>query len=127
MALAGLAWTAWRVVRAGRWARSFAFAERDQDLLISHGLWFKQLTAIPYGRMLSVNVNSGPIERAWGLASVQLVTASTDSNASIPGLTQADAAALRDRLITAGDSPLASAPSRTDRASCISPVEIPRR
>lgn len=31
------------------------------------------------------------------------------------------------RLTTDGDRPLASAPSSTDRASCISPVEIPRR
>ena len=98
----GLAWTSWRVIRAGRWVRSFGYAERDQDLLISHGLWFKQLTAIPYGRMLSVDVQSGPIDRAWGLASVQLVTASPTSAARVPGLPMAEATALRDRLIARG-------------------------
>lgn len=104
VAVAGLLWTLWRVVRAGRWVRSFGYAERDEDLLITHGLWFKQFTAIPYGRMLSVNVESGPLDRAWGLASVQLVTASAQSGAQIPGLAQADAAVLRDRLIAAGES-----------------------
>lgn len=103
-ATAGLAWATWRVVRAGRWVRSFGYAEREQDLLITHGLWHKQLTAIPYGRMLSVTVESGPIDRAWGFARVELVTASAQSGGSIPGLTASEAAALRDRLITAGEA-----------------------
>jgi membrane protein YdbS with pleckstrin-like domain len=104
VAVAGLGWTAWRVLRAGRWVRSFGFAERTEDLLITHGLWNRRLTAIPYGRMLSVTVESGPIDRAWGLARVQLVTASVHSAGHIPGLAAADAAALRDRLIAAGEA-----------------------
>ncbi len=102
--VAGLGWTLWRVIRAGRWVRSFGYAERAEDLLITHGLWNRQLTAIPYGRMLSVNVESGPIERAWGLAKLQLVTASVHSAGHIPGLPQAEAASLRDRLIAAGEA-----------------------
>lgn len=100
----GLGWTIWRVVRAGRWIASFGFRERERDLLITHGLWFKQLTAIPYGRMLSVEVESGPIDRYWDLAEVSLITASIESNATIPALPSADAARLRDRLITAGEA-----------------------
>ena len=101
---AGVLWTGWRVLRAGRWVRAFGYAERDADLLITKGLWHKELTAVPYGRMLSVNVESGPIDRAWGLAKVELVTASIQSGGEIPGLAQADAAALRDRLIAAGEA-----------------------
>jgi len=104
LAVAGLAWTGWRVYRAGRWVRTFGYAEREADLLITHGLWNKRLTAIPYGRMLSVNVESGPIDRAWGLARVELVTASVQSAGHVPGLQQAHAAALRDRLIAAGEA-----------------------
>ncbi|MGV8907720.1 MAG: PH domain-containing protein [Propionicimonas sp.] len=104
LAAVGLGWTGWRVVRAGRWVRAFGYAERAEDLLITQGLWNKRLTAIPYGRMLSVNVESGPIERAWGLARVELVTASVQSAGQIPGLPQADAALLRDRLITTGET-----------------------
>jgi membrane protein YdbS with pleckstrin-like domain len=103
-AVAGIAWTLWRVVRAGRWIRSFRYSEREHDLLISHGLWFKNLTAIPYGRMLSVEVTTGPISRLWGLAEVQLITASHESNGTIPALTAADAAILRDRLIAVGEA-----------------------
>ena len=72
VAAAGLFWTAWRVARAGRWVRAFGYAERDADLLITRGLWHKELTAVPYGRMLSVNVESGPLDRAWGLARVDV-------------------------------------------------------
>ncbi len=104
VAAGAAAWTIWRVVRAGRWVRTFGYAERAEDLLITSGLWNKRLTAIPYGRMLSVNVESGPIDRAWGLARVQLVTASVQSAGHIPGLPQAEAARLRDRLIAAGEA-----------------------
>lgn len=101
---AGLAWTIWRIVRAGRWVRSFGYAEREHDLLVSSGLWFKTLTTIPYGRMLSVEVSTGPIARLWGLSEVKLVTASSESDASIPALPADAAAALRDRLIVAGEA-----------------------
>jgi membrane protein YdbS with pleckstrin-like domain len=104
LAVASLAWTLWRVVRAGRWAASFGYLERDEDLLIVRGLWRRSLDAIPYGRMQSVQVNTGPVQRLWGLASVSLVTASIQSNASIPGLEHAEATALRDRLITSGEA-----------------------
>lgn len=104
LAGAGLLWTGWRVLRAGRWVRAFGYAEREADLLITKGLWNRELTAVPYGRMLSVNVESGPIDRAWGLAKVQLVTASIQSGGEVPGLTQETAAALRDRLIAAGEA-----------------------
>jgi uncharacterized protein len=98
------AWTTWRVIRAGRWARSFAYLEREQDLLITAGLWAKQFSAVPYGRMLSVEVQSGPIARFWGLASVAVVTASSASNATIPAVSADTAAGLRDRLIAAGEA-----------------------
>lgn len=102
--VAGLAWTAYRTIRAFRWARSFGYAERAEDLLITQGLWHRGLTAIPYGRMQSVKVESGPIDRAWGLSTVSLVTASVQSQANIPGLSQQEAIRLRDRLIEAGQA-----------------------
>ncbi len=104
LALVGVCWTAWRAVRAVRYARSWGFAERGEDLCITRGLWFKELTVIPYGRMQLAKVESGPIQQLFGLATVTLVTASAHSNASIPGLPAAEAAELRDRLIEIGDT-----------------------
>jgi uncharacterized protein len=100
----GLAWTIWRVVRAGRWVRAFGYREGERDLLITQGLWSKSLTAIPYGRMLSVEVTTLPTTRVWGLASVELITASSGSNAQIPALTASEAARLRDQLILLGEA-----------------------
>lgn len=102
-AAAAALWTLWRVVRIGRWVRTFGFREGERDLVITHGLWLKTLTAIPYGRMLSVEVTTGPISRLWGLADVELVTASHQSNAQIPALPAAEAARLRDELIAHGE------------------------
>ena len=99
----GVVWTVWRVVRIGRWIRAFRFREGERDLLISKGLWFRSLTAIPYGRMLSVQVTTGPINRLWGLAGVQLVTAGHESNGHIPALTADEAARIRDQLIALGE------------------------
>jgi uncharacterized protein len=100
----GVAWTTWRVIRAGRWVHTFGYREGERDLLITQGLWVKSLTAIPYGRMLSVEVTTLPTTRIWGLAGVELVTASTQSNAQIPSLLASEAARLRDLLISHGES-----------------------
>lgn len=88
----------------GRWFARWGYAERDEDIYVSHGRLFRRLTVTPYGRMQIVKVESGPIERALGLASVELVTASAASNARIPGLPAAEAARLRDRLSELGES-----------------------
>lgn len=103
-AAAGVAWFIWRVIRAGRYARSWAYAERGEDLCITRGLWYKNLTVVPYGRLQIAKVDAGPLDRILGLATVTLVTASAHSNASIPGLPAAEAERLRDRLIEVGDA-----------------------
>ena len=99
----GLLLLVWATIRAWRWTRAFGFAEREHDLVIATGLWSRKLAVIPYSRMQSVQVHSGPIDRLWGIARVSLVTASVETRATIPGLAEADATALRDRLIVAGE------------------------
>ena len=53
-----------------------AYAERADDLLIRTGIMFRSLVVVPYGRMQYVDVNAGPLARRFGIASVQLHTAS---------------------------------------------------
>ena len=102
-AVAGVCWTTWRVIRIGRWVRAFRFREGERDLLISKGLWFRSLTAIPYGRMLSIEVTTGPINRLWGLSGVPSPTSSSESQAIIPALTFEDAIPIGDQLIASGE------------------------
>nr|WP_156608856.1 PH domain-containing protein [Auraticoccus cholistanensis] len=80
-----------------RW-RNWGYAELDDDLYITRGVMFRRLTVVPYGRMQVVDVTSGPFERAFGLATVKLVTASASTDATIPGLPPDEAARLRDQL-----------------------------
>ena len=99
--LLGLAWT-WAVV--GRTVRSWGYAERADDLLVTRGVLRRQLVVVPYGRMQFVDVTAGPLDRRFGLATVQLHTAAAATDASIPGLVPAEAARLRDRLAARGEA-----------------------
>lgn len=104
----GVAVLAARLVVVGRNYRSWGYAERPTDLYLTHGVLFRRLVAVPYGRMQLVEVTSGPLQRGYGLATVQLQTASAGSGARIPGLTPAEAVRLRDRLTERGQSQAAA-------------------
>ncbi|GGZ14268.1 hypothetical protein GCM10010365_37740 [Streptomyces poonensis] len=98
----GLLLWAWPML--GRNWRSWRYAERADDLLISRGVLWRQETVVPYGRMQLVEVTSGPVERHFGLAGVQLHTAAAATDARIPGLDPAEAERLRDRLTELGEA-----------------------
>ncbi|MEV6462523.1 PH domain-containing protein [Streptomyces albidoflavus] len=112
--LAGPAWALFALVPLsvlpwgwpllGRNWRSWRYAERADDLLISRGVLWHEQTVVPYGRMQLVEVTSGPLERRFGLAGVQLHTAAAATDARIPGLNPAEAERLRDRLTELGEA-----------------------
>ncbi|MEO6606662.1 MAG: PH domain-containing protein [Aeromicrobium sp.] len=89
---------------AGRNQRSWGYAENADDLLVTSGVMFKRLVAIPYGRMQFVDVEAGPLARAFGIATVTLHTASPETAADIPGLLADQATTLRNRLTELGES-----------------------
>ena len=93
----------WRAIVTVRAVRAWGYAERDQDLLVRHGLLVRRLSIVPYARMQFVDVTAGPLERAFGLATVQLHTAAAATDARVPGLPPAEAARLRDRLTALGE------------------------
>jgi len=93
-------WAWWLI---GRRVRSFGYAERADDLLVTSGILNRRLVIVPYGRMQLVDVVAGPIDRMFGVSTVQLHTAGATTDATIPGLLPDDAAALRDRLAERGE------------------------
>ena len=93
----------WRSIVTVRAVRAWGYAERDQDLLVRHGLLIRRLSIVPYARMQYVDVTAGPLERAFGLATVQPHTAAAPSDARVPGRPPAEAARLRDRLTALGE------------------------
>jgi membrane protein YdbS with pleckstrin-like domain len=97
-------WAWWLV---GRQARAIGYAEREDDLLVRRGILIRALVVVPYGRMQYVDVEAGPIDRRFGIARVQLHTASPGTDAQIPGLPPDEAARLRDRLARRGEARLA--------------------
>ncbi|MDN4490621.1 PH domain-containing protein [Demequina sp. SYSU T00068] len=103
-ALALGAWGTW-VIR--RQVTAHAWAEGSEDLMVKKGRMFRSVTVVPYGRMQFVDVKAGPIDRAFGIATLQLHTASPASDASISGVPAEEAARLRDRLTTRGEARLA--------------------
>jgi membrane protein YdbS with pleckstrin-like domain len=98
---AGFGW-AWALI--GRNQRSWKYAEREDELLVSHGIMFRELVVVPYGRMQFVDVTAGPLERAFGIATVELHTATPATDAKIPGLHPDEASRLRDRRSALGQA-----------------------
>jgi hypothetical protein len=99
LAMAGWLWW-W----SKRQAQSWGYAERHDDLLVRHGIMFRELVVVPYGRMQFVDVTAGPVDRVLGIARVRLHTASAHTDATIPGLPAVEAARLRDRLAARGEA-----------------------
>lgn len=101
LGLVSLIWLWWLI---GRRVRSYAYCERESDLLVTSGILFRRLVIVPYGRMQLVDVTAGPIDRAFGVTTVQIHTAAATTDAAIPGLFPDIAAAVRDRLAQRGES-----------------------
>lgn len=94
-------WIWWAL---GRNAASHGWAERELDLLVRRGFFFRSLTVVPYGRLQVVEVEAGPVSRSFGFATVTLVTASAHTDARIPGVPVEAARLLRDRLTARGET-----------------------
>ena len=107
VAVLGVVGAAWGWVVVGRAVRSWGYAERADDLMVTRGILFRQLVVVPYGRIQFVDVTAGPLDRRFNLATVQLHTAAAATDAQIPGLEPMEAARLRDRLAARGEAGLA--------------------
>lgn len=90
----------WAVLRLpGRRYRAWGYVETEDELLIRSGLWTRVRTAVPFGRVQHIDISQGPIERAYGLATLILNTAGTrGASVPLPGLLQSEAERMRDRI-----------------------------
>lgn len=87
-----------------RRVRAIGFQLRDDDLLFRRGILFLRIVAVPYGRMQLVDVNRGPLDRAFGLSELKFVTAAAATGVTIPGLPEQEAEELRDSLVALAES-----------------------
>jgi hypothetical protein len=85
---------------AGVWLPRLAYEHwrytiGDATLHLHHGVVFRTESSIPYFRVQHVDIERGPLDRAFGLSRLIVRTASATSDATIPGLGEGDAAELR--------------------------------
>jgi uncharacterized protein len=77
------------------------YALRQHDILHKHGIWWRTVTAIPYNRMQHCEISRGPVESAFGLATLRVFTAGgSSSDLSIGGLPVEEAQRVKE-FITA--------------------------
>lgn len=75
-----------------------------EGLVIRSGVWFQHLRTVPRARVQHTDVERGPIERRFDLATLVVYTAGhQDSEVRLEGLAHATAVAIRDRLLAGGD------------------------
>lgn len=68
-------------------------------LRIVRGLLFRSDTVVPFGRVQHIDVDQGPLERLYGLATLTVHTAGThNSSVHLPGLANDDAVAMREEI-----------------------------
>ena len=77
----------------------WGYREGAEELQIRRGMVVRVRTIVPFGRVQHIDVAQGPIQRPFGLSTLVLHTAGTQGAAvSLPGIAQAEAEALRDRI-----------------------------
>jgi uncharacterized protein len=80
------------------WA-AYGYRAGAEAIEIRHGVVVRTVSAVPYRRIQQIDVRRGPIERRLGLATLVLRSAAATTDATIPGLADADAEALRAALL----------------------------
>lgn len=95
--LVAAAWAIARVPLRRHAARGYDLG--TDRLRVARGLWFRSDTVVPFGRVQHIDVTQGPLERAFGLATLVVHTAGThNSSVALPGLAEGDAAAMREAI-----------------------------
>jgi hypothetical protein len=87
------------------------YALREHDILHKHGVWWRTVTAIPYNRMQHCEISRGPVESAFGLATLKVFTAGgSSSDIGIEGLPVEEAQRVKEfitkRIGAYGDKPI---------------------
>ncbi len=83
----------------GRRFRRWGYQMGEGAIRIACGLWVRRETIVPFARVQHIDVSRGPIERAFGVATLTLHTAgSYNSTVVLPGLAYDDANIIRETI-----------------------------
>jgi membrane protein YdbS with pleckstrin-like domain len=96
-----IVWGLWLIRRQ---VSAMSYVELSEDLVIRKGRLFRQVSSVPFGRLQYVDLQSGPLERKLGMATLQVFTASPSTSATLPGLPIETAERMRERLMLRGEA-----------------------
>ena len=97
--IVGLLGLAALLVLPGRRYRAWGYREDEDELQVRSGMLFRLHTIVPFGRVQHIDIAQGPVERAFGVATLILHTAGTrGASVPLPGLARDRAEAMRDRI-----------------------------
>ncbi|MGP9537447.1 PH domain-containing protein [Brachybacterium sp. AOP43-C2-M15] len=91
-----------------RRVRAIGYHDGEEDLTIASGVMFRAVQTIPYGRVQSVKIDEGPVDRKYGLAKLTVSTAADGSTVVLPGLPKDEAERLRTLLTDRGIETMAA-------------------
>lgn len=78
-------------------ARGYAMSE--DRLRVVRGIWWKSDSVVPFGRVQHIDVEQGPLERIYGLATITVHTAGThNASVRLPGLEESLARDMREDI-----------------------------
>lgn len=95
-AIAGIAHVIWWPRAA---YRAWRYRLGPDNLELHHGVVFRTLSVIPYGRVQHVDTTQGPVDRLVGLSRLVVHTASASSDKVIPGVSDDAAHWLRGTIL----------------------------
>jgi len=85
---------------ARRYSALYAATHLTDGVLIRSGVWWRGELFVPRARIQHTEIQQGPLDRRWGMASVSIHTAGTSlESIKLPGLPRPVAEALRDALL----------------------------
>lgn len=96
------------LVLTPRRVRALGYLDGPEELTIASGILFRDVSTIPYGRIQSVKIDEGPVDRRFGLAQLTISTAAAGSTVTLPGLPQDEAERLRQLLTERGIEKMAA-------------------
>mgnify|MGYP000309563063 FL=1 len=80
--------------------RAIAYQVRELDITMYSGVFFKKVVTQPFLRLQHIELKRGPIERKFGLATIQVFSAGGSQHTfSLPGLTLKQATSLRQYIL----------------------------
>lgn len=84
-----------------RRVRAIGYLDTEEDLTVASGIMFRTVRTVPFGRVQSVKIDEGPVDRRCGLAKLTFSTAG-EATTTLPGLPKQEAERLRTLLTERG-------------------------